>query len=131
MAAQPQEHWRRLLLRSEATAAAYKKAQQQPKQSSCRLCSDQETISTHNYWRLMPNKFPYDRYFSRSDMLVTKRHVDERGLNDAERAELLELKSTVLSTAYDLVLENLPKQSSIPHHYHVHLVTIKRPREAA
>ena len=128
MAVQPQEHWRRLLLRTEAAAAAYERAQQQPKTGDCRLCSDSETRETYQHWRLIPNRFPYDRYFSRSDMLVTNRHVDERGLSEAERAELTELKSTVLSDTYDLVLENLPKQSSIPHHYHVHLVTLKPPQ---
>lgn len=124
---QEQPHWRRLLLRSEEGAKAYEIAQQtMPKTEGCRLCNDPETITDYKYWRLVPNRFPYDRYFSKSEMLVSKRHVDERGLTSEEMSELYNLK-TELAEEYDLIFENMPKQKSIPHHIHYHLVEIMRP----
>lgn len=125
---QKQEHWRRLLLRSEETATAYERAQRaQSANDGCRLCRDPDAIAEYKYWRLMPNLFPYDRLFSKSDMLVLRRHSDEYGLREDERAELLQLKCGVLVDEYDALLEQLPKQRSIPHHFHVHLVQYKRP----
>jgi len=125
---QKQDSWRRTLLRTEETAARYEQAQAtSPSDTGCRLCNDLETIVEYKHWRLAPNKFPYDRFFSKSHMLVSSRHVDENGLNIEEKAELIELKNNVLSDGYDIILENLPKQKSIPHHMHYHLVEIKKP----
>lgn len=124
---QPQEHCRRLLLRTEETARRYEEAQVEKRAGGgCRLCADTESIAEYQYWRLMPNRFPYDRFFAKSDMLVLKRHSDERGLTEAEKAELFTLKNEVLADQYDHLFENLPKQKSIPHHFHLHLVTPKR-----
>jgi diadenosine tetraphosphate (Ap4A) HIT family hydrolase len=128
MQQQPQEHWRRLLLRTEEVAKNYEAAQKNRLPGNgCRLCNDSETLAEYEYWRVMPNAFPYDRYFTKSDMLVLKRHTDELGLTDAEYKELLQLKSTVLMHEYDHLLDNLPKQKSIPHHCHFHLISFKRP----
>jgi hypothetical protein len=125
---QNQPEWRDLLLRTEETAKKYKLAKESGKPNSgCRLCDDLDTIEEFKYWRLVPNKFPYDRYYSTSHMLQTLRHVSEAELNEEERRELFELKKGVLAERYEQVIENLPKQSSIPHHYHVHLVVIKSP----
>jgi hypothetical protein len=124
---QAQEPWRRLLLRTEATAKRYEEAQKNSTaDAGCRLCADKETITEYTHWRLVPNRFPYDRFFSKCEMLISKRHTDETGLTTAEKSELFELKNTVLSDQYDLVFENLPQQKSIPHHIHYHLVKIKR-----
>jgi hypothetical protein len=124
---QQQEHWRRLLLRTEETAELYRKAQEENKSNNkgCRLCNDSETYEDYEFWRLVPNRFPYDRFFSKSNMLITKRHTDENGITADERTELQELKLK-LSECYDLIFENLPKQKSIPHHAHYHLVVIRR-----
>lgn len=122
------EPWRRLLMRTEETAQAYERAQEQKKSDgACRLCEDTDSIKEYQHWRLMPNKYPYDRYFTKSDMLVLKRHDDERGLTDDEREEYFKLKSDVLIDVYDAVLDNLPKQKSIPHHCHFHMVSFKHP----
>lgn len=107
---QPHEHWRRLLLRTEATATAYEEAQCAPTQGGCRLCADADAIMEFDHWRLMHNAFPYDRYCTKSDMLVLKRHSDERGLTHDEREELASLKDTVLRERYDALFENLPAQ---------------------
>ena len=125
---QEQEPWRALLLRTPETAARYEEVKKNtPKTDGCRLCSDGRALQEFKHWYIMPNEFPYDRFFEKSDMLVSKRHTDEEGLNAEEIAEWRELKNTVLSDNYDHIFENLPKQKSIPHHIHYHLVTPYRP----
>jgi len=125
---QRHEHWRAYLLRTKETADEYERVKEQHEPTTgCRICNDPETYDTFEHWRLVPNRFPYDRYFSKSDMLITKRHIDETGLTEEERREFIKLKKTILNDRYDIVLENLPKQSSIPHHYHVHLAVLKQP----
>jgi len=124
---QKQEPWRRTLLRTEEMAQKYEEAQKENQEpEGCRLCNDTESIAEYEYWRLMPNMFPYDRYFTKSDMLVTKRHIDEHGLTQEEREEFLKLKNEVFADQYDSVLDNLPRQRSIPDHCHFHLIQFKR-----
>jgi hypothetical protein len=134
---QPQEHWRRLILRSKETAEKYAQFQAENRarkeagedMPACAICADTGAVlEEYQYWVLMKNAFPYDRYFIQSDMLALKRHSDETGITQAERAELVELKKKLANT-HDHILENLPKQQSIPHHYHIHLITFQRPPE--
>ena len=84
-------------------------------------------IQTFEHWILMKNKFPYDRYFTKSDMLVTKRHVPDDNLSEAEEAELMHLKHQVLCSDYDSIIEHMSLNKSIPEHTHLHLVEYKRP----
>ncbi len=124
---QEQPHWRRLLLRSEETAARYlADITSRQEDESCRLCKFELVIQEFEHWVLKRNKYPYDRYFERSDMLVTRRHVADTDLNQAERSELEKLKREVLCTNYDSLLEHMPAQRSIPAHAHYHLVQFKR-----
>ena len=123
-----QPHWRRLLLRSEEAASKYEEEiKNHAPSDGCNLCNDEDsTIQEFTHFVLMRNKFPYDRYFTKSDMIVSKRHVTELELNQEERAELSEIKKT-LSDSYDSLIEHLPKQKSIPGHYHLHVIEFKRP----
>ncbi len=123
-----QPHWRRLLLRSEEAAKKYEDEIKNHKSGDgCNLCNDKESIvKEYEHWVLMKNKFPYDRYFTKSDMLVLKRHVGEHDLNDSERTEFISIKKE-LSDSYDSIIEHLPKQKSIPDHFHVHIIEFKRP----
>ncbi len=125
---QNQPHWRRLLLRSEKAASEYEEAiKNRTPGSGCNLCNDRDTtIQEFSHFVLMKNKFPYDRYFTKSDMIVAKKHVTELELSQEERTELAEIKK-VLSDSYDSLIEHLPKQKSIPGHYHLHVVEFKRP----
>jgi hypothetical protein len=124
-----QPHWRRLLLRSEEAALKYEESIRNHTHSNiCNLCNDNvSTLKEFSHFKLMKNKFPYDRYFTKSDMLVSKRHVAEHELTEEERAELIAIKKS-LSDSYDSIIEHLPKQKSIPDHYHVHIVEFKRPK---
>lgn len=123
---QPQEHWRRLLLRTEATAERYVAEQMNNPHRACPLCLYEGVEREFTYWVLMKNKFPYDRYFSKSDMLVLRRHASEQEVTDAERAELFTIRTEILTSEYDSVMDHLPRQKSIPGHYHVHLIEIRR-----
>ena len=124
---QKQPHWRHAMLRTEETALAYEEdIETRDPEKGCRLCEFETTIKEFDNWVLMKNKFPYDRYFTKSDMLVPKRHVTEGQLNDMELAELARIKRDVLYIDYDSVMEHFPSSRSIPEHFHYHLIQIKR-----
>jgi hypothetical protein len=125
---QEQPHWRRLLLRSEETASRYEVEIEERKHSAhiCPLCEFEDVIREFEHWVIMKNKFPYDRYFSKSDMLVSRRHAAEDAITDKERDEYHYIRTHMLGDEYDTVMNHLPKQKSLPNHYHVHLIQIKR-----
>jgi diadenosine tetraphosphate (Ap4A) HIT family hydrolase len=125
---QEQPHWRKLLLRTEESAAKYEKEiAERGDDASCALCLFETVVKEYEHWFLMTNKYPYDRYFTKSDMLVSKRHVPEQDLTKAELDEMRELIRSDLSTDYDSIIEHMPLQKSIPEHTHMHLVQYKRP----
>ena len=124
---QEQPHWRRLLLRSEATANRnHADFLARKADEGCPLCKSELAIQEFEHWIHKKNKYPYDRYFEKSDMLVSRRHVSDIDLNEAERNELDYLKTEVFHTDYDALLENLPVQRSIPEHAHYHLIQFRR-----
>ena len=123
---QKQPYWREVLLRTEETAKKYDNYIALRNSKECPLCGSDEVVKEYDSWVVMHNKFPYDRYFAKSDMLVTKRHITDSQLNDMELAELQRLKHDVLYVDYDSLIEHFPEQKSIPEHVHYHLVQYKR-----
>jgi hypothetical protein len=123
---QKQPYWREILLRKEDTAKKYDEYIAKREAKVCPLCDSKEIITEYDSWVVMRNKFPYDRYFEKSDMLVTKRHITDAQLSDMELAELQRLKHDVLYTDYDSLIEHFPEQKSIPEHGHYHLVQYQR-----
>ena len=125
---QKQPHWRMTLLRTEETTQKYLEeiANRLPN-SGCPLCKFEGKIKEFDNWVLMKNKFPYDRYYTKSDMIVSKRHIAEGQLNDMEKAELDRLKKEVLYMDYDSFVEHFPRTKSIPEHVHYHLIEYRRP----
>ena len=89
--------------------------------AGCALCQKTH-LQTFEHWFITENDYPYDRVATRHHMLVPKRHVTERELSDAECAELMHLKESVLAAGYQHLLESLPGTMSIPAHYHLHLM---------
>ena len=87
----------------------------------CPLCA-KDSLVTYNYWRIVDNSFPYDRVASKHTQLIPKRHVTEGELNEAEKQELLKIKASNDMNEYEFFLESVPKNRSIPAHYHVHLI---------
>ena len=93
-----------------------------PSGEPCALCSIQPIQQFEN-WKILPNAYPYDRIAERHEMIVPVRHVTEGELSEVEREELLQLKRTVIKDRCDYIIEATTQ--SIPHHFHLHLVTAK------
>jgi hypothetical protein len=77
---------------------------------------------------IIENEFPYDAIATTSHMISTKREVrlDWNLLNDDEIKEFEDIKENYLHDNYDVLWENLPKGQSIPGHFHLHLLVLKR-----
>lgn len=83
-----------------------------------------DTVQKFEYWRVIPNDFPYDRIADRHCMLVPKRHVADLGALSAEAlAEYDEIEDKL--EGFDALLKNLPHDQSIPNHFHLHLIKYK------
>lgn len=89
----------------------------------CVLCA-REAVREFSWWKIIVNKFPYDRVASVHDMLVPKRHVTEDELSEDEKRELREIKRTELHD-YQFIIEPTPNVKSIPAHFHLHLIVSK------
>lgn len=111
-------------LRSDEMSAAYKALRESGfLERTCPLC-DTEAIQTFTYWKIIPNRFPYDRIAKRHDMIVPLRHAKEEELSQDEWVEYSTIKHSYLQE-YDYVLEATVKKKSIPAHFHLHLVDTK------
>lgn len=111
--------------RTDATAARYEEHRKGRKPGDpCLLCSV-PSLTEFEFWRIIPNEFPYDRLMSRHDLLIPKRCCDDNDLTVEEHAELIHLRDTVLNEDYDTMMTNMPKYVTIPNHFHYHLVVFK------
>lgn len=90
----------------------------------CALC-DAEPVQVFEYWKIIPNNFPYDRIAEKHEMIVPLRHVTEGDLNDEEKAEYPQIKNSQLQE-YDYVIEVMQDKKTIPDHFHLHLIVGKR-----
>lgn len=92
---------------------------------TCIFCEEKPQI-TFNYWKIIPNRYPYDAVAIKHDLLYPVRHVAKlEALNNAELKELAELKETYLNEHYVFIAEAVPKNKSIPGHFHLHLIEPK------
>lgn len=112
--------------RTEAMHAKYEEGRKGViSDGSCPLC-EAPSKSEFKHWRIVENIYPYDAVASLHDMLVTKRHISkDNELTKEELDELHELKETVLNETYTFVMEALPRNKSVPGHYHLHLIVSK------
>ena len=91
----------------------------------CRLC-EEISLTEYTHWRLITNRFPYDRVADVHHQLIPKRHTNGEDLTEEEERELKELKQSVLNQLdYNYIMQSLPKQMSIPAHLHYHLLKVK------
>lgn len=111
------------MFRTQKTHDAYEQAKARGHLTSgvCRMCED-ETLVEFTNWRIITNLFPYDNIAQTHHLLIPKRHVIEQELTAQEVAELHNLKETKLNDTYTFIFEPLPKQKSIPQHFHLHLI---------
>lgn len=87
----------------------------------CPLCRS-ETIADYQFWRIIPNNYPYDRVAAVHHMIVPKRHTTYDEITSEEQAELDALIKTDLNKNYNFLQLALPKGQSIPNHLHYHLI---------
>lgn len=115
-------------LRKPKTEKKYEKLEafRENHKLKCPLCKA-KNIKKFKYWKIIKNDFPYDRIASRHDMLVPIRHATEEKLNRKEQAEYKKIKETYLEeSSYDYFLEVSQKGKSIPSHFHMHLIVLKK-----
>lgn len=90
----------------------------------CPICKA-EPIKSFQLWKIINNDFPYNLIAKTHHMLVPLRHVDESGLSEDERKELIDIKNYHVHQFYEFIIESTKKKKSIPAHFHLHLLTIK------
>ena len=89
--------------------------------SGCALCA-KEPIRVFTHWNIVVNDFPYDGVAKKHDMILPKRHIDEKGLSDQEKQELFDVKGVYLDDHYDYIIESTNHTKSILEHFHLHLI---------
>lgn len=95
------------------------------KKGGCPMC-DRSGLKTFKYWKIIKNRFPYDRIAKKHNMLVPIRHVVEDDLNQKELIEFKKIKNSFLKDSdYDYIMEASPKIKSMPTHFHLHLIVLK------
>jgi diadenosine tetraphosphate (Ap4A) HIT family hydrolase len=85
-----------------------------------------EKIREFKYWYIVENQYPYDRVAKVSHILVPKRvFADLEEMEFEEWDELHSIKAELgMSEDYDSIIENMPHERSVRHHYHLHLVKL-------
>ncbi len=114
-----------MVLRSKKTCEAYAKFIQNGfLNDGCNLCKE-KPIKNYKHWKLLENKFPWDRIAEVNHMIMPKRHVVSGKLNLAEKKEFEIIKEKFIEKEYDLIAEATQKKKSIPGHLHLHLIVLK------
>jgi diadenosine tetraphosphate (Ap4A) HIT family hydrolase len=83
------------------------------------------SVKEYEQWRIINNRFPYDRVATVSHMIVPKRHTTESGLTPDEQAEFTRIKDEYLHQEYDFFIEAAHHKKTIPAHLHIHLIVSK------
>lgn len=113
-----------MTLRKPESEKAYRHHMAKAEQGYCYCCHAQPLIE-FDFWRVVPNEFPYDRITKVHHLIILKRHADEDHLTVPEHHELYTVKKEV-SNDYDIFFENTAKRKSIPGHFHMHAIRIRR-----
>jgi hypothetical protein len=112
--------------RSEKTFKAYEDYKKvnpfQP--NSCPLC-EKPALREFTHFRIVNNNFPYDKIAAVHHMIVPRVHLEEKDLTLEMYQELVYLKETYINDNYSHIIEALPKNKSIPNHFHLHVIEAK------
>lgn len=103
----------------------YAKHRKNKVDKGCPLCNA-EGIKVFNYWKIIKNKFPYDRISEVHDMILPIRHATENELTKEEWDEYNKLRKGFLNENYTYFIEASMKTKTIPSHLHIHLINVKR-----
>lgn len=112
------------VFRTKETHELYEEHKRNGHLDTCPLCVA-EVIMQFRNWKIINNKFPYDRVSDVHHMMITNRHITEHELTTEEKDELLEIKHTYVNDTYIFMIEAMPRHKSIPAHFHLHLVVPK------
>lgn len=80
---------------------------------------------TFHYWKLIANRFPYDKIFRTHDMLVPLREFSRRSEMTPDEEQALKDALNYLDPHYDLHFENFSHRRSVKGHFHIHLASFK------
>ncbi len=85
-------------------------------------------VKEFEHWVIIENKYPYDAIATTSHIISTKREVAFNWdlLTPEELDEFNAIKKDYLSEHYDVIWENLPKGQTVPGHFHLNLLVLKR-----
>lgn len=111
-----------ITLRKPETEARYEEHQRNKKPGDCYLCRA-VSLKEFEFWRLLPNEYPYDRIVKTHHLISLRRHADENGLTVPEYNELYSIKHN-LRNDYDMLFENTLKRKSIREHFHIHAIEV-------
>jgi lipopolysaccharide biosynthesis protein len=90
----------------------------------CKLCM-LPVIESFTYWNIVPNEYPYDLITTTHHMIQPKRHCTAEELTEEEHKELLVIKRGYINDHYDMITESVTHTSSIPAHFHLHLMVTR------
>lgn len=113
-------------MRLPETQKRYMKFLEDKYAGECIFCAKDLLVKEFDLWILLKNRFPYDKiYEGRTHyLLAPKRHVEELWeLTQDEHAELDRLFDEI---DHNQAILNKRKDRSIPRHFHLHLVTLKK-----
>ncbi len=92
---------------------------------ACVLCK-KIALKEFKYWKIVHNRFSWDRIAKIHHMIIPKRHIVYEQLNTKEKKEFESIKSKYIDKKYELIAEMTAKEKSIPEHFHVHLIIMKK-----
>ena len=111
--------------RTRATQAKYDAVRQKEiDEGYCPFC-DYEPIKKFKYWKIVANKYPYDRTLSVHHMATPLRHAREEDLTVEEIAEWEEIRKGAVNDDYEMIFEPTMKGKTRPDHCHWHLAVFK------
>jgi diadenosine tetraphosphate (Ap4A) HIT family hydrolase len=91
---------------------------------ACPLCGA-PSITEFEHWRIIANKFPYDRIAEVHHMIVSKRHATDEEIAPEEWREYQSLKTGYINDTYGYIIEPTRQKKSLPGHSHLHLIVSK------
>ena len=94
--------------------------------NGCSLCKETKSIKEFKHWRILNNRFPWDRIAKTHHMIIPKRHTIYEELNEIEKKEFEIIKVGYIEEKYELIAEAMNKKKSIPKHLHIHLIILKK-----
>jgi hypothetical protein len=112
-------------LRTKKALEKYIKHLKNNKEDGCPFCN-REGLKTFKYWKVIYNRFPYDRIAKEHHLLVPLRHINEDVLTKKELDELKSIKNGFIKDLkYQYILEGVVGYRSQPNHFHLHLIKLK------